>query len=55
MNVLEKCTFDDLCRLAFDDNKTVAFNASIELARRVGIPEDQILHTVNDIDKYFTE
>ena len=31
------------------------FEASIELARACGVPEDQILKSIDDVDKFFLE
>ena len=55
MSTLEECSFDEVCKLAFDEDTVAAFNASIELARRCGVPEELVLKSVSDINKYFTE
>lgn len=52
---MDRYSDDELYRMAFDENSYIAFNASIELARRLGIPENLILKSVWDIDKFFMD
>lgn len=52
---LDRCLrrFNDLCTLAFDYDANVAFANSIILAREVGVPEEEILKSMADIDAFF--
>lgn len=45
--------FNDLEQLAFDIDVNKAFFGSIQLAREIGVNEEQILKTKTDIDLYF--
>lgn len=45
--------FKDLEQLAFDENVNIAFQGSISLASEVGVADEQILRTKQDIDKFF--
>lgn len=46
-------TYIDLLDSAFVPNVALAFSGSIELARSLGVPEDQVLHTREEVDDYF--
>lgn len=48
---LEK--FKDLEKLAFDENVNIAFNGSINLAVELGVPDNKILKSKEDIDNFF--
>lgn len=45
--------YTSVLELAFDENVNIAFENSIELAKLVGVPNEQILYDKKDIDKYF--
>lgn len=45
--------FKDLEQLAFDENVNIAFQGSISLASEVGVADEQILRTKQDIDNFF--
>jgi len=45
--------FKSLEELAFDTNVNKAFLASVELGRYVGVSEDALLKTVQEVDDYF--
>lgn len=45
--------FSSIIELAFDKNVNIAFEGSIELARFVGVEDEKILKTKNEIDNYF--
>jgi hypothetical protein len=45
--------FDDLEKLAFDENSNVAFNGSIKLGLEVGVDESKLLKNMTQIDNYF--
>lgn len=45
--------FKDLEKLAFDENVNIAFDGSINLARDVGVDDDLILKSEEDIDNFF--
>lgn len=46
--------FSSLVDLAFDEDINLAFTNSVALARHVGVEEDSILKTKDDIDRFFT-
>ena len=46
--------FVELMELAFVPDYNQAFQGSVQLATAVGVDDDQILKTVEDIDNYFT-
>ena len=46
--------FQSVIELAFNEDINIAFQGSIELAQMVGVSDDKILKTKDDIDKYFT-
>ncbi|MFQ8814146.1 MAG: hypothetical protein ACLR8X_13570 [Gallintestinimicrobium sp.] len=45
--------FQDLEKLAFDENINIAFQNSVYLAVEAGVEENKILKTQKDIDDYF--
>lgn len=47
--------FKSLLDFAFDLDVNVAFYGSITLADRVGVPGETILHTADDVTRYFTK
>lgn len=47
--------FKSLLDFAFDLDANVAFYGSIVLADEVGVPKEKILHTPDDVTRYFTE
>lgn len=47
--------FLELAKKAFSENPDEAFESSIELARKTGVPEDKILKTKEEIDILFTK
>lgn len=47
--------FKSLLDFAFDLDANVSFYGSIVLADEVGVPKEKILHTPDDVTRYFTE
>ena len=45
--------YDDLEKLAFNEDVNIAFKGSINLAKEIGVSSKEILKTKNDIDDYF--
>ncbi len=45
--------FEDLEKLAFDEDVNIAFNGSVDLAIEVGVPGNKVLKTKKDIDNFF--
>lgn len=55
---LDRCDpkFKEFCQRCYDKkNPNDAVKASIKLARYVGVPEDKILHNMEEVDKFFLE
>lgn len=52
---IEENKFFDLLENAFSPNCHDAFYGSIELARECGVKENEILKSIDDIDKYFKD
>lgn len=46
-------TYEEIMNQAFSKDPEEAFQGSIKLARMNGVPEDQILKSKEDIDKFF--
>ena len=46
--------FTDLEKLAFDSDVNIAFNGSIKLALEVGVPKEDILKNMEEINSYFS-
>ena len=46
-----------LAEVAFDNNvnTSLRLNASVRFAERVGVPDDLILRTTDDLDEFMTE
>ena len=42
-----------LLEKAFSPNVAMAFSGSVELAARLNVPEDEILHTREEVDDFF--
>lgn len=45
----------ELIDIRLNSTPSDSFDASIELAREVGVPENDILKTLDDVDKFFLE
>jgi len=45
--------YSDLEQLAFDENVNVAFNGSINLAKEIGVSDNNILHNMTEINNFF--
>ncbi len=55
---LEKCDpkFKEFCIRCYNKkNPDDVVQASIEYARHVGVPEEKILHNMEELDKYFLD
>jgi len=55
---LEKCDpkFKEFCIRCYNKkNPDDAVQSSIELARYIGVPEEKIIHNIEELDKYFLD
>lgn len=49
----EEYSWKELIKKAFSDDPNEAFEGSVELARQSGVPEDKILKSKEEVDKFF--
>lgn len=45
--------YEEIMKKAFSEDPETAFQGSIELARYSGVPEDDILKSKEEIDRFF--
>ena len=50
---IEGATYEKILNKAFSSDPNEAFEYSVKLARHGGVPEDKILKSVEEIDKFF--